>query len=94
MPREAQVTYVQGDLSGHDAEDTLLKLGIHVSSLCVPLSPYAIAQRGDRQGGCSSRGRGLEGWWAGPEGQRVGSGVGGGRGREGRWVGPQWGPAP
>lgn len=36
VPREAQVTYVQGDLSGHDAEDTLLKLGIHVLSLLCP----------------------------------------------------------
>ena len=45
--RKAQVTYVQGDLSAHNAEDTLLQLGIHVLSLLCPF--LTLCNRAERR---------------------------------------------
>lgn len=87
------MTYVQG-ISGHDAENTLLKLGITCCPFCVPLSPYAIAQRETGGWLLLARKRNLEGWWARPGGAAGGVGVGGGRGREGSVGGATVGTRP
>ena len=73
------MTYVQGDLSGHDAEDMLLKLGIHVLSLlCLFVTLCTCAERRQARWLLLAR--------AGSEGLVGGAGgAAGGVGRVGGW---------
>ena len=83
--RKAQVTYVQGYLSGHNAEDTLLKLGIHVLSLlCSFVTLCNCAERRQARRLLLARagsGGSVGGTGGEMRGERVSGGVVGGAGR-------------